>query len=132
MINYNGINTNIDEILEDQGYSIPAMESRILNYISNKDKFFNIYFALEGDFSDKKAFIKINKVIESFISDYIIESLDINSEYDYMDTIIEIIENNISYFDSLNEELSYYEEKQRELWKADEDDLNNYYYSTRL
>lgn len=132
MINYNGIDTNIDEILEDQGYSIFSMEARVKDKISDSDGLFNIYCALEGDVADKRADKIVDKSIKEFISEFVIGNLSKNSEYDYMDIIDEIIEENISEFNSLNDELSCYGDKQLKIWEDDEKDLDSYYYSTRL
>lgn len=132
MINYNGINTNIDSLLKDQGYSISSIESRIVNIISDNDKFFNIYCAIEGDVSDKKSCNLVYRFVKNFITDFVINNIIKDSDYDYIDIVDNIVYENISIFNSLNDELSCYGDKQIKFWEDDEDDLNSYYYSTRL
>lgn len=134
MVVYNGVSTNLDEILLNQDYSISSMEEEIISRIKNK--FENIYYALEGDCSDENASDEVNECVKNFVSDCVIPNLnnfDFNEE-DVIDCIMTIVDdiNNEDYFKDLNDQLESYTDRQYKIWEDDARDLESSYFNSQI
>lgn len=121
------------ELLNDQGYTIEDVYNQVISRISDPDRMFNIYCAIECDVSDRQSISIVQDYVERFVSELIVKDIvNFNPDHDYMDCISDFVDDNISKFNDLNSELEYYGDKQLREWKDEEDELNRYYWSTRI
>jgi len=127
---------NLPKLLDDQGYNIDGLIETVIDNIADRqDKFPNIHYGLNGDVADDHAFNTVKEYVIDFIVDNVVDNSTVekdSEEYDIIDIILHIVDDNIDEFYDLDSSLDGYEERQAKIWKDDEDDLNRWWYRTRL
>lgn len=120
------------QLLGEQGYTYKSLYDYIIEKITDYNNYPGISLAYEDDSSRSD---EVEDFVKRFIIDYVapkIEELGHDYEYDYTDVFYDLLEENSSEIERLDNEFDDLVARQREEWDDEMNHLRRWYDSQRM